>query len=193
MPSRRAQRAAATMLDQYWQPTGLCGLITRTALRTSQFIFAVIAAALYGADLAHSSTTTSTSSPTNWIYAEVCAGLSAITCIVHCFATVTNVAWCVWDFVVCVLWAAAFGVFGSIFIGAKKEDSVDDEWDLTMDVERMRVALGVDAVCMVLWFATAVMGCAWCCRARRVKRRKDKLLDGEGSEEVEIGGVAGRV
>lgn len=186
MPPARPARAANAMLDQYWHPSGLCGLLARTALRTSQFAFAfaALAAGLYGADLARA-THSSTHAPTNWIYAEVCAALSALTCVVHCFATVTNVAWCVWDFAVCdfavcVLWAAAFGVFGPAFLGGRAEGDAGEEWGLTGDV-RMRMAVGVDAVCMVLWFVTAVMGCAWCCRARRVRRKADKLVDSEGA------------
>lgn len=182
MPPTRPARAANAMLDQYWHPSGLCGLLARTALRTSQFAFAVLAAGLYGADLARA-TRSRTTAPTNWIYAEVCAALSALTCAVHCFATVTNVAWCVWDFVVCVLWAAAFGVFGSAFLGGRAEGDAGEEWGLTGDVGRMRAAVGVDAVCMVLWFVTAVMGCAWCCWARRVRRKADKLVESDGSEE----------
>ncbi|KAF4313014.1 hypothetical protein GTA08_BOTSDO00478 [Botryosphaeria dothidea] len=151
MPPARPARAANAMLDQYWHPSGLCGLLARTALRTSQFAFAfaALAAGLYGADLARA-THSSTHAPTNWIYAEVCAALSALTCVVHCFATVTNVAWCVWDFAVCdfavcVLWAAAFGVFGPAFLGGRAEGDAGEEWGLTGDVRRMRMAVGVDA------------------------------------------------
>ncbi|OMP85491.1 hypothetical protein BK809_0004161 [Diplodia seriata] len=187
--------AITTKLDQYWEPSGLHGLIARTALRTSQFLLAVITAGLYGADLSHYNKTSShhtAAAPTNWIYAEVVAALSALTCAYHCFATARVVAWwCVWDGVVAVLWAALFGVFASTFVGGsgRKKEAADDEWDLTTDVRRMRAAVVFDCVCMVLWLCSALMGCMWCCRARRVTRRTDKLLAGSESEaeDVEMG------
>lgn len=193
-PSRRATAAATAtgMLDQYWEPTGLCGLIARTTLRTTQFVLAVIVAGLYGADLAHN-TQTSTHAPTNWVYAEVVAALSALTCAYHCFVTVKVVAWCVWDGVVAVLWAAHFGVFASTYLGARPEGEGGEEWDLTTDVRRMKVGMGIGCVCMVLWLCSAVMGCAWCCRARRVTRKTDKLMGGENeSEDVEMGPPRGK-
>ncbi|KAF4535192.1 uncharacterized protein LTHEOB_12725 [Lasiodiplodia theobromae] len=142
--SRRATAAATAtgMLDQYWEPTGLCGLIARTTLRTTQFVLAIIVAGLYGADLAHN-TQTSTHAPTNWVYAEVVAALSALTCAYHCFVTVKVVAWCVWDGVVAVLWAAHFGVFASTYLGARPEGEGGEEWDLTTDVRRMKVGMGI--------------------------------------------------
>ncbi|GME52955.1 uncharacterized protein ACHE_11032S [Neofusicoccum parvum] len=174
-----------SLLDQYWQATGLYGLVVRTALRTLQFGLAVAVAGLYGADLARN-TATRTRAPVDWVYACVVAALSAITCAVHCFVTVKRVAWCVWDFVLAVLWAAAFGVFARGYLAGRGDGEVVEATDLG----RMRAAVGIDCACMVLWFFTAVMGCAWCCRARRVTRKTDKLVESENGEgDVEMGNM----
>ncbi|EYE92862.1 MARVEL domain-containing protein, partial [Aspergillus ruber CBS 135680] len=157
-------------IDQYWHNPGPCGLITRTALRTLQFTLAIIIAALYGIDLSHS-TRTSTAAGSEWIYAEVVAALSAITCIVHCFATVTRVGWCTWDFVLFVLWMAQTGLFGNIYV----KGHVQEEYrDATGSLERMRAGVWVGLVCMLLWLGTFVLGVGWCCRTRKVVRRTDK-------------------
>ncbi|EYE89996.1 uncharacterized protein EURHEDRAFT_431408, partial [Aspergillus ruber CBS 135680] len=150
-------------IDQYWHNSGPCGLIIRTALRTLQFTFAIITAALYGIDLTHS-TATSAPAGSEWIYAEVVAALSAITCIVHCFATVTRVGWCTWDFVLFVLWMAQTGVFGNIYV---KKDIEGDYVQATESLGRMRAGVWIGLVCMALWLATFVLGVGWCCRTRK--------------------------
>ena len=87
-----------------WSPSNSSAreVIVRAALRTLQLVFAVVVAALYGVDL-QGATQDSTSPPASWIYAEVAAALSILTCAAHCFFTVKRVAWVMWDFVLCVL------------------------------------------------------------------------------------------
>lgn len=168
-------------LDQYWHNPGPCGLITRTALRTLQFTLAIITAALYGIDLAHS-TTTSTPANSEWIYAEIVAALSAITCIVHCFVTVTRVGWCTWDFVLFVLWMAQTGVFGNIYV--RRDGDVEGDYvRATGSLGRMRAGVWVGLVCMVLWLGTFVLAVGWCCRTRKVVRRTDKDKEQEQEQE----------
>ncbi|CAI7642238.1 unnamed protein product [Penicillium palitans] len=133
-------------IDQYWHKGGICGLVCRAALRTLQFVLAVTVAGIYGVDLAHA-TQTNQHAHAEWIYAEFVAAISAITCILHCFVTVTRVGWSAWDGVLFVLWLA----------------------------QRMRVAVWLDLISMLLWFATTVLGIAWCIRTRKVTRRTDQL------------------
>ncbi|KAJ5573898.1 uncharacterized protein N7459_008325 [Penicillium hispanicum] len=160
-----------TVLDQYWHKQGVCGLVSRAILRTLQFVFAITVAGLYGVDLAHA-TKVNTTAPAEWVYAEVVATFSAITCIVHCFVTVVHVAWSAWDGVLFVLWLSQTGLFGNIYISSAKSDYYQH---VTMSVPRMRVAVWIDLVNMLLWFATFILGIAWCCRTRKITRRTDQL------------------
>jgi hypothetical protein len=169
------------MSDQYWHMSGFSGLIARATIRTLQFVFAIIVAALYGVDLQHA-TKTHTQANSAWIYAEVVACLSILTCAVHCLVTVKRVAWCAWDWVVFVLWVSQFGVFGTIYIGGK--NSTDE--DATESVARMNVAVWIDLVNMLLWFATAVGGIVRCCTARRVTRRTDRVVLGEEARDASV-------
>ena len=83
------------MPDQYWDKSGASSIFVRAGLRTSQFTFSIVTAALYGVDLA-SSSSRGTRAESAWVYAEVVAALSALTCVVHCFVTVKRVLWCIW-------------------------------------------------------------------------------------------------
>ncbi|KAJ5411306.1 uncharacterized protein N7487_005665 [Penicillium crustosum] len=156
-------------IDQYWHRSGLCGVISRATLRTLQFVFAVTVAGLYGVDLAHS-TKSNNHAHAEWIYAEFVAALSALTCIVHCFVTVTQVGWSAWDGVLFVLWLAQVGVFGKAYTS-----HVNPEYEIaTLSISRMRAAAWINLVNMVLWFATMVLGILWCIRTRKVKRGMDE-------------------
>ena len=159
------------MIEQYWHKGGLCGVISRAALRTLQFVFAIVIAGLYGVDLAHA-TEINARAPSQWVYAEFVAAVTALTCIVHCFITVIHVAWSAWDFVVFVFWLAQVGTFGTIYLSS----NVPDEYEkATSSIPRMRAAIWISLVSMVLWFATTILGIAWCCRTRKVTRRTDQV------------------
>jgi hypothetical protein len=169
-------------IDHYWHKSGICGVISRAALRTLQFVFAITVAGLYGVDLAQA-TKTKNHAHAEWIYAEFVAALSAITCIVHCFFTVTQVAWSAWDGVLLVLWLAQVGVFGTVYISGNK---IGYE-TATLSVPRMRAAVWIDLVNMLLWLATTVLGIAWCIRTRKVTRRTDPVdVDNEKFIKPEI-------
>ncbi|KAJ5161085.1 hypothetical protein N7492_006477 [Penicillium capsulatum] len=162
-------------IEQYWHKTGICGIFTRTALRTLQFVLAVTVAGLYGVDLAHA-TKTNTHARSEWIYAEFVAALSVITCVVHCFVTVIHVAWSTWDGVLFILWLAQLGVFGTTYIS--NPPAGQDEF--TTSVIRMEAAVWINLVNMVLWLTTFVLGIAWCIRTRKVTRRIEPLDEDKG-------------
>ena len=136
--------------------------------------------------------------PASWVYAEVVSCLSIITCIVYLSATVKHVAWCTWDAVLGVLWAAQTGVFGNIYYGGGHEKSQEDDFNATAtaSVSHMRVAVWIDLVNMILWVATTVLSIGWCISTRSAARRTDDqdgsshgMLygDGELGDEQECG------
>lgn len=166
-----------TVLDQYWHKGGICGLVSRSALRTLQFIFAITVAGLYGVDLAYATKANNTA-PTEWVYAEFVSTVSAITCIIHYFVTVVHVAWSAWDGILFVLWLAQVGVFGTLYSSGVKNKYYENA---TLSVPRMRAVVWIDLINLLLWFATLVLSIAWCCRTRKVTRRIDSC------DEVEVG------
>ncbi|KAJ5984516.1 hypothetical protein N7481_006615 [Penicillium waksmanii] len=159
-------------IEQYWHRRGPFGVISRATLRTLQFVFAIIIAALYGVDLAHASKH-HLHGQTEWIYAEFVVALSAITCAVHCFVTVVHVSWVTWDTVLFVLWIAQVGVFGNIYI--RHDSDVQQPYvESTQSITRMRAAVWISLINMFLWLLTTILGVAWCIRTRKVTRRTDK-------------------
>ncbi|KAJ5414575.1 hypothetical protein N7509_001202 [Penicillium cosmopolitanum] len=159
-------------IEQYWHRRGPFGVISRATLRTLQFVFAIVIAALYGVDLTHASKH-HLHGQTEWIYAEFVVALSAITCAVHCFFMVVHVAWVTWDTVLFVLWMAQVGVFGNIYI--RHDSDIQQPYvEATQSITRMRAAVWIGLINMLLWLLTTVLGVAWCIRTRKVTRRTDK-------------------
>lgn len=139
------------------------------ALRTLQLIFAIIIAGLYGVDLAHF-TEIHAHADAEWIYAEFVATISAFTCLIFSFMTSIHVAWSVLDAAIFVLWLAQVGIFGSIFYPTVRSEYTGS----TLSISRMRAAVWIDLVNMVLWLLTAVLRIAWCIHDRKHPRRSNK-------------------
>jgi hypothetical protein len=179
-------------IEQYWHRKGPFGVFTRATLRTLQFVFAIVIAALYGVDLAHASKTNQ-HGQTEWIYAELVVVFSAINCAVHCFVTIVHVAWVTWDTVLFILWMAQVGVFGNIYM--RHDSDIQQPYvQVTQSVTRMRAAVWIGFINMLLWLLTTVLGVAWCIRTRKVTRRTDKneqeqeqALQRLREEEIETG------
>lgn len=149
--------------------------LTCYTLRALQFSFALTIIGIYSPDLINS-TRTHTRAHSAWIFADVAACLSALTCIIHCSVTVTRVVWCLGDLILAVLWAAQVGVFAGIYLGGDGGEQMEEYAGATSDIGRMRAGVGVGVVNLVLWFVTAVLACVACCATRRVTR-KGKVVD----------------
>ncbi|KAJ5662688.1 hypothetical protein N7462_011614 [Penicillium macrosclerotiorum] len=169
-------KTKSSEIDHYWQRRGPYGVVVRAALRTLQFTFAIIVAALYGVDLAHA-TKTDSHAPSEWIYAELVAAASAITCIIHCSVMVTHVAWSAGDGVLCVLWVAQVGTFGTIY----NSDISVYYANVTLSIARMRAAFWIDLINMLLWLLTTILGISRCIQTRKVTRRTGQLDDSQNT------------
>jgi len=176
MPSRshRIANPKREALQQYWHEGGSTGIYARATLRTLQFCSAVITIGIYGSSLHQRS---AASHPiTNEIYALVVGLLSVFTLGFHCLFTIKRVPFVLWDFVVCVLWAALAGVYGTIYLAG-----VDlAEEDRVKSLDAMKAGVAFDLLSMVFWLLSSLQGCIWCCRARRFTRKTD--VDAEMGE-----------
>ncbi|KAI9844164.1 MAG: hypothetical protein M1837_005764 [Sclerophora amabilis] len=139
---------------------GTCGSIFRWALRVLQFVLALAVAGLYGTDLNNARKHELAGDP-KWIYAVVVAGLSALTTLVYLVPFVKSYFMFGWDAILFLLWMVVFGTFGKMFI---EEDPEGDG-----GIQRMKNAVWVDLVNMVLWFITAVYGGFTFSRRRRTQ------------------------
>ncbi|KAF7193774.1 hypothetical protein HII31_04843 [Pseudocercospora fuligena] len=128
---------------------GLIGGIIRLILRFLQFVLAITVAGLYGTDLHHGSQA-GVAADGKWVFAEVVAGMAAVTVLVYGvlkFIPGEFTFW--WDWILFILWTALFGLFGKIYIPADPTPEQHGQ-------QRMKSAVWVDLVNMLLWFITAV-------------------------------------
>jgi hypothetical protein len=156
-------------LQQYWHESGFTGIYLRATLRTMQFASAIIIIGIYGSEL-HYRSKSSDTPITNEMFALVVGLLSVFTVGLHCFLTVKRVPWVLWDFAMCVLYAALAGTFGGTYLISNNELLPENR---VKSVEGMKAAFAFDLFGLVLWLFTFLQGSIWCCKARRFTRRTD--------------------
>ncbi|KZF23025.1 hypothetical protein L228DRAFT_238912 [Xylona heveae TC161] len=128
---------------------GLIGAGLRTTLRFLQFVMALTVAGLYGVDLNNVRKHGLKPDPA-WVYAEVIAGFAALTCIFFLIPFVKSWYLFAWDATLFILWIAVFGVFAQKY-GHKQVDG-------NAAVQRMKNAVWVDLVNVLLWLISATYG-----------------------------------
>lgn len=155
-------------MNSYWELNGGHGLILRTGLRTGQFLFAIAAAGLNGADIA---TFSRAGQPVEsfWIFAEVLVVFSAFTCGIHCLFTLLSVLWCLWDAALFIMWLAVAVQAGDMVIGS--DDANQLAPGVSVGDTHVRATFAINLINMVLWLATLMEAVLFCCSARTVKRR----------------------
>ncbi|KAI9802558.1 MAG: hypothetical protein M1833_001630 [Piccolia ochrophora] len=125
---------------------GFAGFVVRGIFRFLMLIFALAVAGLYGTDLNNAQKANKAGDP-KWIYAVVVASLSAITAVVYMIPFVKSHVAFAWDALLFILWVA---VFGRMYIN---EDPEGDG-----GVQRMKNAVWIDLINMLLWFFSAIFG-----------------------------------
>ncbi|RKL12132.1 hypothetical protein BFJ70_g16321 [Fusarium oxysporum] len=165
----------STNTADYWEKKGVAGLISRAVLRMLQCIFAIVVAALYGLDL-QQATKKNARAGSSWVYAEFVTGLSMIVCIVHLFFTTAVWYWGLLDALVSILWLAQFGVSASIYLDSG-EPEVDEAFAPPESRGRMRSAVWVNLISLLLWLATTIQGIMGCCARRKRARQKGKSIE----------------
>ncbi|EEU46275.1 uncharacterized protein NECHADRAFT_78710 [Fusarium vanettenii 77-13-4] len=156
-------------MARQWHPRA----VAQVTLRGLQFIFAVISAALYGADVANWSTT-NTHANASWIYAEVTAVLAALSSIAQWWLALPRPGAVVWDCVISLLWLVTVAVFA-------QNISNSTDMDQKFSINRIKAAVAIDGINLALWLASAVEAC-WCCGRKKQKQPTAE----EAMEEVDI-------
>jgi len=127
------------------------GWILRLTARILQFVLALTVAGLYGVDLQNAQKA-HVYADSKWVYAEVVAGISAVMAAVYMIPTPKIKPWFLFpvDALIFILYMALFGTFGKMYINENPEGD--------KGITRMKHAVWVDLVNMLLWFMTAVYG-----------------------------------
>ncbi|CAM1503839.1 Fc.00g014300.m01.CDS01 [Cosmosporella sp. VM-42] len=155
------------------------GSLIQISFRSFQFLFAIISAALYGADLA-AWTETQSSADSRWINAEVVAALAVFSCVLQWWLALHPATSSIWDSVICLLWLVTVAVLGQV---AFRSEHVTGGYSS----ERLRAAVVISIFNMLLWLASAVEACI-CCGTKRTKRQEKRVAAEQGgsSETQEV-------
>lgn len=154
-----------------------------SCLRFLQFVFGLTVIGLYGRDVRHDHVHKH-EWHSQWVYALVAAFLATTTALVTLVkpfimrkvkaASSPNPALLlpqfVWEFILCVLWLALFGVFGKMYIGVHPKEDASD----ASKINRMRHAVWIDIINLGFWVITA----SWVLM-RWLKSRKGAVVDEE--------------
>jgi H+/Cl- antiporter ClcA len=97
------------------------------------------------------------------VFATVVGSLSAVTALIFMILPIivsymTVAILFAWDIALFVLWCAVFGLFGSMYIHENAE--------MDSGVQRMKNAVWIDLICLLLWFITSIMGAIGFMRGR---------------------------
>jgi H+/Cl- antiporter ClcA len=89
------------------------------------------------------------------VFATIVGSLSAVTALIFMILPIivsymTVAILFAWDIALFVLWCAVFGLFGSMYIHENAE--------MDLGVQRMKNAVWIDLICLLLWFITSIMG-----------------------------------
>ncbi|POS82499.1 hypothetical protein EPUL_006345 [Erysiphe pulchra] len=130
----------------------ICHLIGRTI----QLILALTVCGLYGVNISNHERWQS-----RWLFAEVVAGLSAITALLYAIPIISRIPFVfVWDTILFLLWIAVFGVFGQMYI------NTDPQGDSS--IQRMKNAVWIDLANAICWLISAIgMAIFWHWRKRK--------------------------
>jgi len=136
--------------------------IINLVLRFLQLVFALAVVGLYAQDL-NKARKEDKYSDGKWVFATVVGSLSAVTALIFMIlpiliSSTTIAILFAWDAILFILWCAVFGLFGSMYIHANPE--------MDSGIQRMKNAVWVDLVCLLLWFITSVIGAIWFIRGR---------------------------
>lgn len=96
----------------------------------------------------------------------------------------------VWEFVLCILWLTLFGLFGKMYIGVypEKKDEKDSKESGLGDsgrIDRMRHAVWIDLINLLLWVSTSSWILLKWLKARRAQAGP-VVVDAEKGDETSI-------
>ncbi|KAF2139070.1 uncharacterized protein K452DRAFT_80501 [Aplosporella prunicola CBS 121167] len=146
-------------LQQHSHSGGAYAALARISWRFLQFVMALTVIGLYGVDLQNASKA-HIHADGKWVYAVVLGGISCLITIVYLIPQIPSLKLALFvDWVAFILWLALFGLFGKMYIGEKVEGD--------SGIQRMKNAVWVDLVNMVLWFISATYASLWTFYNRR--------------------------
>jgi hypothetical protein len=147
----------------------------RLSIRIFQLAFALASGISYALELSHATST----SRTDFIFAQVVFGLTLLVLVVDS-TTVRNyrLTW-VPEWILAIFWIASFGLFYNIYLSGDIEQEYQN-----MDIGRMKRAVWCDLINALLWMGSALFSSVMCCsgikatvKAKLEERRQKKEVN----------------
>lgn len=134
----------------------------RIISRVFQFVLSLTVIGLYA------STVEEHNYKAAWVFAVVAGTLSALTSAAYFVPKVQSYKFWAWDLILWIFFTGVFGSMGKIYIHPTGSSSRRKS---LMKDTKMRNAVWVDCVLMILWFSTGVFGIlVWLHRRRQNKK-----------------------
>ncbi|KAJ5947376.1 hypothetical protein N7466_000391 [Penicillium verhagenii] len=181
-------------------------------LRFLQFVFGLTVIGLYGRDVHHDHKEDDTYHP-KWVFALVVGFLATSTAGFHMvlpflmkrvnMSRTPNpklyLPQFVWEAALCIIWLVVFGIFGEMYIGvyastssststtttssSKRSTSSTAAWDAAK-ITRMRHAVWIDLVNLLMWVFTASWVLVRWLKSRRAAMAAAAALDAEKANQI---------
>lgn len=187
--------------------TKLMGMFI-SGVRFLQFVFGLTVIGLYGKDVRHDHEDGQWHA--KWVFAMITAFLATSTAAVHMILPFLTrranyqpnpklkLPLFVWEFVLCVLWLTLFGIFGKMYIGVYPSESKHSgkrDTDTSSNsssssglgdaskINRMRHAVWIDLVNLIMWIVTASWVLLRWLKSRRAADGAE-MADAEKGEQI---------
>ncbi|KAF2150233.1 hypothetical protein K461DRAFT_217845, partial [Myriangium duriaei CBS 260.36] len=122
----------------------------RFFLRFLQLLLALVICGVYGLDI-HNARKSGYRQDGRWVFALVTAGLSGLSCLVYVLPKLKSYWFWAWDLILSIMWVAVFGIFAKLYV--RTHPTIHQ-----VHARKMRNAVWVDLVNMLLWFVTFITG-----------------------------------
>jgi hypothetical protein len=143
--------------DGNYKPGGKLGSIVALLVRLIQVILGITVIGLY-AQYLDRARRAHVYQDGKWVFATVTGAVSAFVAMLHFVPRLGRIIWPA-DVLLWFCWLVVFGIFGKMYI------TEDPEGDA--GVQRMKNAVWIDLINMLLWFLTASAGIALFFLAKR--------------------------
>jgi len=147
--SRRTMKGEKASVQASFTRNLSIGSAARITIRLFQFVMGIVVIGLYAQDLDRARKAGKYADP-KWVYAVFCGSFGSFMSLVFMLPLIKSWMFFGVDFLAFFFYMVLFGIFGKMYIKENPEGNGG--------ITRMKNAVWIDLVNMLLWFGTGVYG-----------------------------------